>query len=470
MRHPHPRPFRGQAAPLRRQFLQDGGLPFTDVLAEDVIADALAAAGGWLDRVFSPLATLRAFLEQVLGPDHSCRAAVARLVARRTARGQRPCSARTGAYCRARRRLPEALFWTAACSVGRAPDARAERGWLWNGRRVYLFDGTTAAMPDTPANRAAYPQAYNQKPGLGSPIARVGAVVSSSCGAVVGLGFCRYAGKGQGEVSLRRRLWGVLAPGDALLADRLAANRAAVQVPQGRGVEPVSRLNRARRGADFRRGRRLGPDGHAVRWPEPTSVRPLDRAAYRALPESITAREARVRVTQPGFRPRSVVVVTTLLDPKRAAKEGRAGLYRARWNAEPDLRSIRSAMRMGELRGKAPELARKGVWAHAPAYDLTRTVMARAAGRHGVPARPVSFTGALQTPAAFQPLLELGAAGAAGRVRVCRDLLDAVAAHRVGGRPGRYEPRLRKRRRSRYDWRTRPRAEIRRKMARGAQK
>src|SRR5256885_10228760 len=110
MRHPHPGSFRRQATLLRRQFLQDGGLPFTDVLTEEVVADALAAVGGWLDRIFSPLVTLWVFLGQVLSPDHSCRAAVARLNAHRASRGLRPCSPRTGAYCRARQRLPEPVF------------------------------------------------------------------------------------------------------------------------------------------------------------------------------------------------------------------------------------------------------------------------------------------------------------------------------------------------------------------------
>jgi hypothetical protein len=64
-----------------------------------------------------------------------------------------------------------------------------------------------------PANQAVYPQVYNQKPGLGFPIARLGALTSLACGALVNLGFGRYAGKGQGEVSLLRRLWDVLRPG-----------------------------------------------------------------------------------------------------------------------------------------------------------------------------------------------------------------------------------------------------------------
>jgi hypothetical protein len=464
----HAASIRDQLCTLRRQFLQGGDLPFTNVLTEQLIAQALAALTGWLDRIFPPLVTLWVFLGQVLSADHSCRAAVARLLAHRLARGQGPCSPRTGAYCQARQRLPESFFADVACSVGRAPDDRAERRWLWQGRRVYLFDGTTVTMPDTPENQAAYPQVYNQKPGLGFPIARLGALISLACGAVVNLGFCRYAGKGQGEVSLLRRMWGVLRPGDVVLADRLTANWATIAMLQDRGIELVSRLNKAHRKADFRRGRRLGPEDHVVRWAKPTSIRSLDREAYHALPESVTVREVRVRVPQPGFRTKSIVVVTTLLDPRQATKEDLGALYRARWNAELDLCAIKSAMQMRELRCKTPEMVRKEVWAHLLAYNLIRTVMAQAAARHDIPPRSISFTGAMQTLEAFQPLLESGATDdAAGRMRLYHELLDAIATHRVGDRPDRYEPRLKKRRRNYYDWLTKPRAEIKRKMAKG---
>jgi hypothetical protein len=471
MRYSNRGTLRDQVYFLRRQFLQDGALPFTDVLTEGVIERALATLTGWLDRIFSPLVTLRVFLGQVLGADHSCRGAVARLIAHRLSRGQRPCSAETGAYCQARQRLPESFFADVACSVGRRLDDRADRRWLWKGRRVYLFDGTTVTMPDTPKNQAAYPQVYNQKPGLGFPIARVGAVISLACGAVLNLGFCQYAGKGQGEVSLLRRLWDVLRPGDVLLGDRLLANWPTIVLLRRRGVELVGRLNTSHRRADFRRGRRLGPDDHVVRWAKPTSIRSLDREEYQALPESVTVREMRVRVRQPGFRTREIVVVTTLLDPRQTTREDLATLYRARWHNELDLRSLKSAMQMRELRCKTPELVRKEVWAHVLAYNLLRTVMAQAAARHGVAPRSISFTGAMQTLEAFQPLLEFGAAGdAAARLRLCHNLLDAIATHRVGDRPDRYEPRVKKRRRNHYGWLTKPRAEMKRKMAKGVNK
>jgi hypothetical protein len=460
--------FRQQVQFLRRQFLQDGDLPFTDVLTEEAIAQALATVTGWLERIFSPLVTLWVFLGQVLSADHSCRAAVARLIAHRLSRGQRACSAETGAYCQARRRLPETFFADVACSVGRSLDTRAERDWLWKGRRVYLFDGTTVTMPDTPENQKAYPQVYNQKPGLGFPIARIGAVISLACGAIVNLGFCQYAGKGQGEVSLLRRLWDVLRPGDVLLGDRLMANWASIVLLGERGVDMVSRLNKAHRRADFRRGQRLGAADHLVRWAKPTSIRSLDREAYHALPEFITVRETRIPVFQPGFRTREIVVVTTLLDPKQTTKEDLATLYRARWNNELDLRSIKSTMQMRELRCKTPELVHKEVWTHILAYNLIRTVMAQAAARHGVAPRTISFTGAMQTLEAFQPLLDFGIAqDAADRLRLYHDLLAAIATHRVGDRPDRYEPRVKKRRRNHYGWLTKPRAEMKRKMAKG---
>jgi Transposase DDE domain len=468
MRHSNQARFRQQVQFLRRQFLQDGDLPFTNILTEEVIAQALAAVTDWLDRIFSPLVTLWVFLGQVLGADHSCRAAVARLIAHRLAQGQRPCSAETGAYCQARKRLPESFFADVARQTGRALEADVDPRWLWKGRHVYLFDGTTVTMPDTPKNQEAYPQVYNQRPGVGFPIARVGALISLACGAIVNLGVCRYAGKGQGEVSLLRQLWDVLRSGDVLLTDALMANWANIVMLQERGLELVGRLNKAHRTADFRRGKRLGPQDHIVHWRKPTSIRSLDRQSYQALPEFITVRETKFRVVQPGFRTKAVVVVTTLLDLRQATKDELAALYRARWHNELDLRSIKSTMQMDELRCKSPELVRKEIWAHVLAYNLIRTVMAQAAAMHDLLPRTISFKGTLQTLEAFQPLLEFQAdRGRAHRLRLYEDLLRAVATHRVADRPDRFEPRVKKHRRNHYGWLTEPRSEVKRKMAKG---
>jgi len=470
MRHFQHQSFRRQAALLRHQFLQDGGLPFTDVLTDDALADALATVGGWLDRIFSPLVTLWVFLAQVLNPDHSCRAAVARLVAHRAAHGRRPCSARTGAYCRARQRLPEGFLSAVARRVGCNLDARVDRRWLWNGRRVCLFDGSTVSMPDTPENRAAYPLAYNQVAGTNFAIARIGAVISLSCGAILNLGVCRYAGKGQGEVSLLRRLWDALRPGDVLVGDRLMSGWAGMYLLKERGVDTVSRLSAHRR-ADFRTGTRLGKDDHLVVWKKPTSIRSLDWKTYRALPDAITVREVRFRVEQAGFRTRSVVVVTTMLDPEQASREDLASLYRARWHNELDLRSIKITLQMDMLRCKTPELVRKEIWAHVLAYNLIRTVMAQAAAREGIAPRSVSFKTTLQILEAFRPLIDDQAhRGAGHRAVLYEQMLRAITAHRVGDRPDRFEPRVAKRRPEKYDRLTRPRSEIKRQMLKRGRK
>jgi hypothetical protein len=335
MRHFTEGSFQRQVEFLRRQFLQDGGLPFTDVLTTEVVSQALTAIDAcWNDRIFTPLVTLWVFLGQVLSADHSCRAAVARLVAHRVSQGLRRCSSETGAYCQARKRLAERFFSAVACLVGRKLDVQADGHWLWKGRRAYLFDGTTISMPDTEANRKEYPLTYNQTPGTAFPVARIGAIISLACGAILNLRICRYAGKGQGEVSLLRQIWDLLRPGDVLLTDRLMANWTGIWMLKERGVEFVGRLNKANRRADFRRGIRLGKDDHLVIWNKPTSIRSVDRRTYHLLPESFTVREVRFRVEQPGFRTRSVVVVTTLLDPEETTKKDLAALYRLRWNNE----------------------------------------------------------------------------------------------------------------------------------------
>ena len=302
MRHSNQGAFRQQVRFLRRQFLQDGDLPFSNVLSEEVVSQSLAAIKTcWLDRIYSPLVTLWVFLGQVLSADHSCRAAVARLIAHRLSQGQGPCSAETGAYCQARKRLPEEFFSDVARRTGQALEASVDAQWLWKSRRVYVYDGSSVSMPDTLENQRAYPQPICQKPGLGFPLARIAVVFSLACGAVLDLGICRYAGKGQSELGMLRTLWSLFLPGDVMLADRLMCTWTEMVMLKERGVDCVCRLT-SHRTADFRRGERLGKNDHIVKWLKPAKPRSIDRGTYDALPEFLMIRECRVQVEQPGFR------------------------------------------------------------------------------------------------------------------------------------------------------------------------
>ena len=456
--------FRQQANFLRRQFLQDGDLPFTDTLSEGTVAQALKALDAvWLDRIYSPLVTLWVFLGQVLSRDHSCRAAVARLIAHRASRGERACSAETGAYCQARKRLPEEFFAAVARKTGQALDEGAQQGWLWKGR-VLVYDGSTVSMPDTAENQQVYPQPPQQQPGLGFPLARIAAFFSLSCGAVIDLAISPYAGKGNSEMGMLRKLWEVLRPGDIMLADRYMCAWHEIYLLKQRDIDTVTRVHHCRR-VDFRRGKRLGKDDHIVEWRRPGRIRTIDWQALKLLPEQLTIRETHVRIQQPGFRCRSMIVVSTLLDAEVVSASDLAELYRARWNAELDLRSLKQTLQMDILRCKTPELVRKEIWTHILAYHLIRTIIAQAASKHHIEPRTISFKGAVQTLEAFQPLIATqGDHDRMHRRNLYQKLLDAVATHRVADRPDRFEPRQRKRRQKKYDRMMKPRNELKREI------
>lgn len=468
MRHFNQGRFRQQASCLQHQFLQDGNLPFSDILSTESIEKAVKALQiGWVDRIYTPLVTLCVFLGQVLSADHSCRAAVARLIAYRVARKERACSAETGAYCQARKRLPEEFFSQIARQTGRRLDTNAKSDWLWKHRSVYIFDGATVSMPDTLQNQQAYPQPPQQKPGLGFPLMRIAVIFSLACGAVLDVGMCRYAGKGQSELALLRQMWSLFKPGSIMLADRLMCAWTELIMLKQRDVDSVCRFTSHRK-ADFRRGKRLGKDDHIVTWYKPTKPRSIDRETYAALPDSLTIRECRVQIAQPGFRVRVLVIATTLLDHVAYPPSELAELYRARWNAELDLRSLKHTMQMDVLRCKTPALVRKELWTHILAYNLMRTVLAQAAQKHRFEPRSISFKGTIQTWEAFQPVIALqGEQDAARRLSLYHELLDAIATHRVADRPDRYEPRLKKRHAKNFAYLRKPRTQIKRDMAKG---
>jgi hypothetical protein len=445
---------------LRCRFGQGDGLAFADVLSAERVETALVEEGAsWRDVVYSPLLTLWAFLSQVTSADRSCRATVARVLAWLVSKGERPCTPQTGPYCKARQRLPETLFTRLVRETGAALHGALPEAWLWKGRRVKVVDGSTVSMPDTPANQAEYPQPGSQKPGLGFPIARVLVVFGLACGTVIDAALGQHQGKQTGENSLARSLDGALEPGDVLLGDRYFGGYFDIAHWQRSGADVVFRLHQ-RRTCDLRRGRRLGPGDHVVTWVKPRQ-RPewMDAETYAAMPDELELREVRVRVAEPGFRTKVLVVVTTLLDADSYAAAELADLYRMRWHAELDLRSLKTALGMDVLRCQSPKMVRKEFWAHLLAYNLIRTVMAQSAEYHGCEPRQLSFTGAVQTLAAFAERL----AEAQGTTveELHGWLLIAIGAHLVGDRPGRVEPRARKRRPKPYPLLTRPRHEAR---------
>lgn len=446
--------FRHAVAAARRE----GGLCFAGLLSEDRILQAFGKARwkrqGW---IYTPATTVWTFLSQCLSPDHSCRDAVARLMAWRLARGMPSCSAETGAYCTARGQLPDEACSQLMRDTGRQLDDAAPDEWRWHAHRVLEVDGSTITMPDTTANQAEYPQQSSQAPGCGFPIARIVVIFSLAVGAVLDAAIGKYQGKQTGENSLFRTLHGTLRTGDVVLADRYFSGWFDMALIQQRHAEVVIRKHQLR-ATDFRLGVRLGHDDQLVCWRKPQRPEWMSHEQYAALPESLTLRELRIEVKQRGFRTRSLVVVTTLLDPEKYPASEIAALYRRRWQAELHLRSLKAVLQMDHLRCKTPDRVRNEFYMHLVAYNLIRELMATAAFRAGVSPWTISFKGALQTINNLAPLL-------ASKISTddwCEAVLDAIAAHEVGNRPDRVEPRVVKRRPKAYKLMTQPRRDYKR--------
>ncbi len=426
---------------VRARFARDRGLPFTDSLTEPSILDALNEHGvKYRDRVFNPVTTIWGFLSQVLSDDHSCRDAVARVIAHQAASGATVCSPNTASYCNARGRLHTDVLRTLAKRTARELQAGAADAWKWNGRSVFIADGSHVSMPDTPQNQSSYPQPEAQRPGIGFPLARLTVLLSLATGACHDMAMAPYAGKGTGETTLLRQMYDTLKPGDVVLADALFDDYFIACELRQRGIELVARAQYQRVGTQTVQSR---PDGDVIAWQRPNKPRGMSGEHYRTYPKTLVMRQVSVDARDKDNRVEQFKVITTILDPVIDGGQI-GGLYERRWDGEVDIRSIKSTMKMDVLRCKTPEMVRKEIWAHLLAYNLLRTAMAVAAAENGIEPRRVSFKGAKQAVTAFAPKIE--AAQPEGRAALIDALLTAIAYHRVGDRPGRWEPRARKRR------------------------
>lgn len=434
-------------------------LPFHDLLDPASVQRVLQAHHvRFRDRIFSPLVTLWTFLSQVLSPDHSCREAVARVIAFRVARGEKPCGPETGSFCKARQRLPLNVLTDLARGRAQQLDEQAKDAWTWKGRPVQLVDGTTVSMPDTVANQEAFPQPRSQKAGVGFPLARLVAVISLATGAVRELALGPYKGKKTGETALFRSLWDRFTAGDIILGDRCFASFFGIAPLVVRGVDGLFRMHQ-RRKYDFRCGRCLGIEDHVVLWAKPLRPEWMDKALYAQLPEQLEIRELRVKVQRIGFRVAELVLVTTLLDSQGYTKEELADLYLERWNVELDLRSIKCVMQMDVLRCETPAMVEKEIWMHMLAYNLIRGLMSRAAEAHEKEPRCLSFKGTLQALGAFRESLQW--ARRRRRAELWNAMLEVIASYEVGNRPNRVEPRAIKRRPKPHKFLNEPRQQAR---------
>ena len=384
-------------------------------------------------RLFPPTETLSMFLAQAMNADRSCQNAVNDFSIKRSCNGLKPSSVHTGAYCKARARLPVEMVSTLLRSTGSAMSHNAPAAWRWMGRPVRLVDGTTVTLPDTAANQEAYPQSRGQKPGLGFPICRLVGIICLASGSVLDASLGRFRGKGGDEQTLLRTMLDTLNRGDIVLGDAYYATYFLLCELQRRGIDGVFEQFGARRcSTDFQLGQSLGPEDHLVELKKPPQ-RPswMSQTYYDDAPQTLTVRELKTG---------GKILVTTLNCPQQAPKAGLKSLYKDRWHAELDLRNLKTTLRLETLSCKTPAMAVKELWVYLLAHNLIRMIMAQSALLADCLPRELSFKHSLQL------CLALRHYGAGEDDEDVLSLLKLIARKRVGNRPGRIEPRAVKRR------------------------
>jgi hypothetical protein len=408
----------------------------------------------WRERVLGPVTTIHLFVLQVLHGNTAC-AHLPHLAG---------IAFTDSAYCEARSRLPLAVLQALLRRLVQRCRPVTDSTGLWRGHRTWLVDGTGVSMPDTPELQRAFGQPTNQAPGCGFPVARVLALFHAGTGM---LQHFLTAPLRSHEMSRVALLHPELRAGDVLVGDRAFGTFAHLALLAGRGIHGVFRMSQ-RRVVDFtpdrprpprwntprlsgrarsRWVRSLGPTDQVVEWYKPY-VRPVWMTAeeFTALPLTLTVRECQYRVTRPGFRVRTVTLVTTLLDADAYPAEELASLYYRRWGVETDLAHLKTTLGMDVLRCETEAGVLKELTTFAIVYNLVRLVMLEAGRRQGVPPERISFVDALRWLSSSPP-------GAALPELV-------VNPHR----PGRVDPRCKKRRAKKYPYMKRPRRVLRQRL------
>ena len=427
-----------------------------DVLPDRAIRTAGTAVGHrWRDRALDPTVTTYLLLRQVLLGNP----AVGEL------QRHSGLAFTDSAYCQARQRLPLAalrgLQRAVAGRVGAAldddPDAR------WKGHRVFFLDGSTFSMPDTSELREAFGQPAGQAEGCGSPVAHL--LVRTFDARAGYLLRALPSPLRTHDLAKAALLHRDLRSGDVAVGDRAFCSYAHLALLRGRGRHGLFRAHqklivrfrphrryaapgtKGARAQGLPRSRwlkRLGKHDQLVEHHKPQErPRWLSAGAYAALPETLVVRELRSTIRIPGRRTRRVTLVTTLLDPKRYPARALAKLYGLRRQAETDLRALKQSLGLDVLRSKTVPGVVKELVAFGIIYNLVRRVMHTAARQQQVEPARISFVDAWRWLKHARPG-------------------QAVPKLRVNpGRPGRVEPRVRKRRPKQFPLMKRPRAELR---------
>jgi hypothetical protein len=440
-------------AQIVRQFKQSWSRELED---ESILQACEEAGHRWRERELGPVATVKMFLLQTLFGNVACD--FVPHLAGKDVTGQ--------AYCTARGRLPLAALQTLLthCTTKMAECVR-DTG-LGLGHRLFVLDGSSFSMPDTDQLREHFGQPGGQAAGCGFPTAHWLALVHFGSGLFQKV---ITAALRTHDLNGVAQLHPEMEAGDVLLGDRAFGSHGPVALLVLRSLHGIFRGHQ-KLIVDFTAGRphvvpgcgksdrhqgqprsrwiaSVGPLDQIVEWFRPVEAPAwMSAEAWAALPATIRVRELRYTLARPGFRVRTVTLVTTLLDPVRYPKEKLAEAYGLRWTIETSLAHLKTTMKMDLLRCQTVRGIEKELTMFLLVYNLVRMTVLEAAKRQGVPPERISCVDALRWLATARPGDELP------------ELV--INPHR----PGRAEPRVRTRRPKEFPVMKRPRAELRKDL------
>jgi hypothetical protein len=444
--------FDAQARRLEKSPLCE--LPF---MFSDFVDLSNVSFAAFRDRIFTLSRTFWLFLYQVFSSEASCSEVVRKALVHLAVEEGAVASPNNSGYCQARQRLPQELV----AAIDRSVSSRLEeesRCELWNGRVVKVADGSSVSMPDTPENRAVYRPPASRCAAATFPVMRLMCLFSLASGALVA---CEHASLSVSERALWRRMWPRLGSGDVVLGDRGFCGFADFIELAAREIDCVMRLH-GRRSVGVEEVKRLGRNDWLVHWRKSkTSSRPewVSQEQWESFPDRLLVRHVTVHVAVRGFRTQVITVATTLLDPKLYPARDLGELYRRRWFAELYLRDIKVSLGMDPLRCKSPAMVVKELTMYLIAYNLVRALMFRAAREYDLDPTALSYKQSLATVRQWTPAME-EAESPKRHLALLDLLLYYLAGAAVPHRPGRSEPRAKKRRPKNYQLLNKPRHEM----------
>jgi hypothetical protein len=398
--------------------LQNDSLPLSDLVSSEIFEKAFdefdVRFASEVDAVYTPALVLWAFLSQAFfkGEHRSCEAAVGRIAAWWAAQGRVVQDTNSGAYCRARKKIPAGLIASLVRTIAQraeqssdlaeplepeqaeamlTPQAISQVRSRPVSGRVLLVDGFTVDAADTPENQEEYPQNPAQEEGLGFPILRCVSLISMATGLLFDLAIAPYSGKETGETALLRQMLDSLLPGDILIADCYYCTYWLLAMCKARGVEVVMKNHHKREdqpddAVPICKGQRK------VMWQRPQCPDWMSKEEYALMPTSIEVRLVDVQVEEPGFRTSQFTVATTIIGHRVFTLQWIASAYRSRWLVGLDIRSIKCSLGMEILRAKTPAMVRAELWSCLLAYNLARLKMLQSGIDGSRDVRSMSFT------------------------------------------------------------------------------